>query len=91
MTYKNCKDEQVEDVADAIVYLADRIAHAIRMLGNADAATPLGAIEAHGAAIIKASENIGDALGCIFQDASIYLVHGVGESERDPLNIKLVD
>lgn len=38
------------------------VAHALRLLGTADAATPMGALEAHGAAMIKASENIASGL-----------------------------
>lgn len=34
------------------------IAGALRLLGNADAATPMGALEAHGKTMLEASENI---------------------------------
>jgi hypothetical protein len=37
-------------------------AHALRLLGNADASTPMGALEAHGKAMIEAAENISGGL-----------------------------
>jgi hypothetical protein len=38
------------------------VAHALRLLGNADASTPMGALEAHGKAMLEASENISGGL-----------------------------
>lgn len=50
------------NITDAIVKLGDDIRKGLRLLGNADAATPLGALEAHGKCILDASENIADAI-----------------------------
>ena len=38
------------------------VAHALQLLGNAGASTPMGALEAHGAAMLEASENISGGL-----------------------------
>jgi hypothetical protein len=38
------------------------IARALHQLGNADAATPQGALEAHGGAILQGTQLIADAL-----------------------------
>lgn len=46
------------NVVDAL----DHIARALRLLGNADAATPMGALEAHGKAVLEASEKIATGL-----------------------------
>lgn len=40
----------------------EHVAIALRLLGNADAATPMGALEAHGAVVLEASRYIGDSL-----------------------------
>jgi hypothetical protein len=46
------------NVVDAL----DSIARSLRLLGNADAATPMGAIEAHGKVIDDAAQLIANAL-----------------------------
>ncbi len=38
------------------------VGRALRLLGNADASTPMGALEAHGKAMLEASENIASGL-----------------------------
>ena len=54
--------ETNEDVVEAI----DGLAHAVHLglsnLGNGNAATPMGALEAHGQAILEAAENIASAI-----------------------------
>ena len=54
--------ESSEDMIEAI----DGLAHAIHLglsnLGNGNAATPMGALEAHGQAILEAAENIASAI-----------------------------
>jgi hypothetical protein len=45
-----------------IVDVVSDVARAIHVLGNADASTPMGALEAHGAAMIEASENVSRGL-----------------------------
>jgi phosphoribosylpyrophosphate synthetase len=53
------------NVVDALFENGRLIAKALRLLGNADAATPLGALEAHGMAVEKAGERIGNGLESI--------------------------
>jgi len=53
-TDRDTDKRQVEAIAS--------IAYALRALGNADAATPMGAIEALGAAIIKSADRIASAI-----------------------------
>ena len=43
---------------DSVVHAGERIASALRLLGNADAGTPMGAVEAHGQAVLEAAEKI---------------------------------
>ena len=54
--------ESSEDMIEAI----DGLAHAIHLglsnLGNGNAATPMGALEAHGQAMLAAAENIASAI-----------------------------
>ena len=50
--------DNVEDVGSAIVHAGERIASALRLLGNADAATPMGGLEALGVAIFEAAKEI---------------------------------
>ncbi len=38
------------------------VGRALRLLGNADASTPMGALEAHGAVMLEASEKIASGL-----------------------------
>lgn len=47
--------------ANLVDVLSD-VARALVLLGNADASTSMGAIEAHGKAILEASENIAGGL-----------------------------
>ena len=49
-------------VAAAIVIAGELIAYELKMLGNADAVTPMGAIETHGAVISQAIESLADAV-----------------------------
>ncbi len=49
-------------IADALFALSDGITRTLRDLGNGDAATPMGAIEAHGVAVKEAADRIADAL-----------------------------
>ena len=54
------------DIAHEHERLADgvhRVADALNRLGNADALTPMGGLEAHGAAILEAASAIAAALG----------------------------
>lgn len=58
----------VEDglnVADALNNIALAITSAARDLGNGGAATPMGAIEAHGLAIKEAANVIAEALSAV--------------------------
>tara|TARA_R110000868_G_scaffold41986_1_gene142508 strand:+ start:426 stop:671 length:246 start_codon:yes stop_codon:yes gene_type:complete len=57
--------EGMEVIAYAILklsYAAESIASAIRALGNADAATPMGAIEAYGSVMKDGMGAIADAI-----------------------------
>lgn len=54
-----------------LVDVVSDVARALVLLGNADASTPMGALEAHGKAILEASENIAGGL------------HDVAEAIRD--------
>lgn len=45
-----------------VVDVLDDIARALRLLGNADAATPMGGLEAHGAAILEAADKVAGGL-----------------------------
>ena len=51
-------DERETELADAI----DGVARALHRLGNADACTAMGGLEAHGKAILDAAEMIAGAL-----------------------------
>ena len=46
----------------AVARAIDALAEAINRLGNNDAFTRMGALEAHGKAILDASQNIADAI-----------------------------
>lgn len=50
------------NIVDSIYFLARSFERAVNQLGNADAGTPMGALEAHGAAIMGAANTIADAL-----------------------------
>lgn len=60
----NVPDANLEpaNLVDAIAHVAHAIRDAGKWLGNADASTPMGAPEAHGKAILDASENIAAAI-----------------------------
>ena len=45
--------------------IAEAIRYGLKYLGNTDAATPMGAIEAHGAAMLEAAEKIAGGLHAI--------------------------
>jgi len=53
----------------------DSLAHALKWLGNADASTPMGALEAHGAAMLEAAEKIQAGLSDV---AEAIREHGEG-------------
>jgi hypothetical protein len=58
-------EEQME-ASDDMVEAIDGLAHAILVglsqLGNGNASSPMGAFEAHGAAMLEAAENIASAI-----------------------------
>ncbi len=54
-----------------IVDVMSDVARALVLLGNADASTPMGALEAHGKAMLEASENTAGGL------------HDIAEAIRD--------
>lgn len=53
------------NLVDALYENGRMIAHALRLLGNADAATPMGALEAHGQAVKDAGHEIAVNLAAI--------------------------
>lgn len=55
-------------IADALFALSDGLTRALRDLGNGNAATPMGAIEAHGLAVKEAADNIASALEGIAEE-----------------------
>jgi len=52
----------MKDIAEAIESLAEAIHSGLSQLGNGNASTPMGAFEAHGAAMLEAAENIASAI-----------------------------
>ncbi len=50
------------NIAEAVFALAESIRSAGKWLGNGDAATPMGALEAHGKAVLDAADRIAGAL-----------------------------
>ena len=54
--------EASEDIIEAIDGLAHAIHVGLSNLGNGNAATPMGALEAHGKAMLEAAENIASAI-----------------------------
>ena len=50
------------NVVDVINHLANAVRVGLRDLGNGNAASPMGAIEAHGVAIREAASTIADAI-----------------------------
>ncbi len=55
-------ESEDESLSAAMIALADRISYGLKCLGNADAGTPMGAMEAHGKAIIAAGDKIAGAI-----------------------------
>jgi len=51
-----------DDIVEAIDGLARAIHGGLSQLGNGNASTPMGAFEAHGAAMLEAAENIASAI-----------------------------
>ena len=60
----NVADANLEpaNLVDAIAQVGGALRTAAKWLGNGEAATPMGALEAHGKAILDASENIAAAI-----------------------------
>lgn len=60
----NCSDSNMEpaNVVDGLYAVAQSIGRGLKLLGNADASTPQGGLEAHGAAIIEGAEKIARSL-----------------------------
>jgi hypothetical protein len=54
--------ERTTEVAEAIDGAGENISRALKWLGNADAATSMGGLEAHGAVIKEAGERIAAAI-----------------------------
>jgi len=57
-------------IADALFALSDGLTRVLRDLGNGNAATPMGAIEAHGVAVREAADSIAGALRGIAEGLS---------------------
>jgi hypothetical protein len=57
-----CRPLTVVDGLFAIAQALDSVAHAIHRLGNADACTPMGAIEAHSKHIGEKMDGLIDAI-----------------------------
>ncbi len=53
---------KAETIIEAVELIAQAVHSAARELGNGGAATPMGALEAHGAVIKEAGEDIASAL-----------------------------
>jgi hypothetical protein len=60
----NVSDSNFEaaNIVDVIANGSTAIARALNRLGNADASTPMGGLEAHGAAILEAADKIAGAI-----------------------------
>lgn len=60
----NESDQNLEaaNVVDGLFALSRAISSGLKWLGNGDAATPMGAIEALGKSILDASEKIADSI-----------------------------
>jgi hypothetical protein len=58
-------EPDTESLPEMLYAGAERIARALRDLGNADACTPMGALEAHGLAIKDVGAQIADGLQAI--------------------------
>ena len=54
--------EASDDMVEAIDGLAHAILVGLSQLGNGNASSPMGAFEAHGAAMLEAAENIASAI-----------------------------
>ena len=66
MEVNECIEVSMEQPSEDIVEAIDGLGHAIRLglsnLGNGDAFTQMGALEAHGKAILEAAETIAGAI-----------------------------
>lgn len=63
--YRYYIGEKIKPTEAAILVLAEAVsanARAIRLLGNADAATPMGGLEALGKVVVDASERLAGAI-----------------------------
>jgi hypothetical protein len=60
----NVNDSNLEpaNVVDVLDGIARAVITAAKLLGNGDASTPMGAIEAHGKAMLDSAERIADSL-----------------------------
>ncbi len=87
----NVPDSNLEpaNLVDALARIGDAIHHGLKYLGNADASTPMGALEAHGKAIIDAGESIAGSVTAV-ADAIDRHADAVNELARalhmDPLS-----
>ena len=72
--------ESSDDMVEAIDGLANSIHVGLIQLGNGNASTPMGAFEAHGAAMLEAAENIASAIREL--SASIDTI--IGPDSGDP-------
>ena len=85
----NCADAHLEpaNVVDGLYSLAAAIHAGAKHLGHADAATPMGAIEALGQCILESSERVAASLNGVAQairDASdATMRHNVSRSEEN--------
>ena len=61
----NCQDEANSHNNDCLIGAIHGVARALRLLGNADAATSMGAIEAFGAVVEEGFSNLTSAIGDI--------------------------
>jgi hypothetical protein len=55
-------DCEPANVVDTVHELAEAVRYGLKWLGNADACTPMGALEAHGKVIMEAGEQVASAL-----------------------------
>ena len=53
---------EAADISEALDRLGQAIATGLAGLGNGNAYTPMGALEAHGKAILEAADNIASAI-----------------------------
>jgi hypothetical protein len=67
LTSPNVSDSNGEpaNLVDALDSLAGAVRYGLKHLGNADASTPMGAIEAHGAVILESADRVSSGLESI--------------------------